>query len=359
MGCLGGEAAGNCAPLREERVQLGHEAGLLLTIDVHRRGCARQQRRHQFVEAFADAGSGAVCLAIGAEQIGEGGGTLGQALLQEVEGGMVAQQDPEALAGLLGGTELPTHQGFRQHRGLLDRGLCRLALVGRLPAELLHHLPGDQHARGEGFRGDLRYRDDVVLLADHVLPGERLPEETRGKVGDDLAGVFPRAALHRGAGADAVQLPDGVGVLLQAADEAGHVRAAPAGVGMHLVQDQEAQHPGVLRGEEGAVLEAGEQQLQLRVVGHQDVRGRLPDLLARQQLAVIRFRPARRPLHVLLRSGVLARGEGVGRVAGVERDLQPRTVKPLREVLVLAVGEGVHRVDDDRLDPRHALLPQA
>ena len=76
------------------------------------------------------------------------------------------------------------------------------------------------------------------------------------------------------------------------------------------------------------------------------------DVDARDDLAVQR-RPAV-DAAVLLQRLVASRGC----VAGVERQLEPAAGQALGKVGVLAVGERVHRVDDERLDAPHALIPQ-
>ncbi len=98
-----------------------------------------------------------------------------------------------------------------------------------------------------------------IALADDVLRVEGLAEEARGEVGNQSRSILPLAALHGGAGGDAVQLAGRLCVLLQSSHQAGHVGAALAGVGVHFVQHQEAQHASVLGREEDAVLEAGQQ----------------------------------------------------------------------------------------------------
>ena len=111
------------------------------------------------------------------------------------------------------------------------------------------------------------------------------------------------------------------------ADEQGHVRALAAPVGVQLVQDQEPQALGGL--DQSPVPGTGEHKLEHHVVGQQDV-GRIRD-----------------------DPGPVVRGLLPG--VTLERHRRALGIAHLEELLQLpelAVGQGVHRVDDDRLDPR-------
>jgi hypothetical protein len=132
-------------------------------------------------------------------------------------------------------------------------------------------------------------------------------------------------------------------VLLQVADQSGQVGPAFAGVGVHLVEHQEAEQ--ARRAKDGAIAEAGEKQFQHDVIGHQDARQVRLDLLAREDLPVVGLITPR---------GTLVAVEGlfqtVGRIAGVAGDGEAAAGEPPREVVVLGVGQGVHGVDDDGLN---------
>ena len=125
-----------------------------------------------------------------------------------------------------------------------------------------------------------------------------------------------------------------------------------AGVGVNFVQDQKLQDAG--GGEQATVFEAGQQQFQHHVVGHQDIERVVLYLLAGEHLAVVG----------LFTTGSVAvsgqrLGRRCGRVAGVERDTQSATVQPSGKVVVLGIGQGVHRVDDERLDAFYPLVAPA
>jgi hypothetical protein len=124
--------------------------------------------------------------------------------------------------------------------------------------------------------------------------------------------------------------------LADPADEQRHVGTLPAAVGVQLVQHEEVQaggHPD----EALAVLGPGEHQLQHHVVGEQDVRRVVPD------------RPAAR---VVLLAGVAGEGDRL--------PTRPVAVaQELLQLLDLAVGQRVHRVDDDRPDPPAGLPGRA
>jgi len=96
---------------------------------------------------------------------------------------------------------------------------------------------------------------------------------------------------------------------------------------VQLVEDEELQtprHPD----QRFAILRAGEHQLQHHVVGQQDVRRIIADLLA--------------ALFVLL-PGVAGEGDGLLALAVAVPQI-------LLQLVELAVDQGVHRVDDDRPD---------
>ena len=139
-----------------------------------------------------------------------------------------------------------------------------------------------------------------------------------------IAGVPLRG--HRGRGADALNSRRVTGVP-EPADKESHVGALAAAVSMQLVQDQEPQAPGRL--DQAPVPGPGQDQFQHHVVGQQDV-GRIsddPGPVLRRLLPGITIEGHRRAL------GVADRQE-------------------LLQLPQLAVGQGVHRIDDNRLDPR-------
>ena len=186
---------------------------------------------------------------------------------------------------------------------------------------------GGGDPRGSDRAGVLGGRADQGL-ADDVLLGDGGVEDLEGDVGDGLAPLLARSlGRHGRRGADALHVLGLAGVL-DPPDEQRHVRALAAPVGVHLVEDEElkaAGHPD----QRPAVVGAGEHQLKHHVVGEQDVR-----------------RVGADPVPV-----------GLGFLAGVagEGDRLVIGAVPVAQVLLqlpeLAVGQGVHRVDDDRPDP--------
>src|SRR6267378_2227983 len=109
-------------------------------------------------------------------------------------------------------------------------------------------------------------------------------------------------------------------------DQQRHVRALAATVGMQLVEDQKAQ---ALRGtHQLAILSTREQQFQHHVVREQDVRRMAADRLSLQAL-------------LLPRVARHAHGRLAWSIALLEEFFK---------LLILTVGQRVHRIDDDGLD---------
>ena len=143
-----------------------------------------------------------------------------------------------------------------------------------------------------------------------------------------LFGGRPAARHRRGrAHADHAVAVEGEAA---SANQQGDVRALPPAIGMELVQDQEPQALGGPH--QFAILAPREQQFEHHVVGEQDVRRVGPDLFPFRPLFLTRV--AREPHR---------------RAALAEK---------FREFLVLAVGQRVHRVDDDRPDPFPGAAPK-
>ena len=146
-----------------------------------------------------------------------------------------------------------------------------------------------------------------------------------------LRSVLGGPAGHGRAGADDLELVAGA-LVTQPADQHGYVGALPAAVGVQLVESEELEALGgadqVL-----ALVGPGEDKLEHHVVRQQDVGwlGQDPHALVARLLA---------------------------RVAGVGDGLPAARVAEGQELLQLAdlrVRQGVHRVDDDRLDARASL----
>ena len=145
------------------------------------------------------------------------------------------------------------------------------------------------------------------------------------------------AAGHRGRGADADDAAAGCGAVAgggavadgvaAAADEHRDVGPLAAPIGVQLVEDEE---PEALGGpHQCAVLAAREQQLQHHVVGQEDVRRIVANGLA----GGASFLPR------------------VAREAHRRLAFRVALAEELPQLLVLAVGQSVHGVDDDGPDP--------
>ena len=116
-------------------------------------------------------------------------------------------------------------------------------------------------------------------------------------------------------------------LVADAATEHGDISALPASVGVELVESQELQP--LRRLDDRLFRHPSEDQLEHHVVGEDDVRRIVANLAT---------------LFVGLLAGVATDADG-GMVL-VER----LRLEKLCQLAELAVGEGVHRVDDDRLD---------
>ncbi len=180
----------------------------------------------------------------------------------------------------------------------------------------------------------LQGRDASQGLSDDALGLHLGSEEPAGNLGHLGLLVLPAPLAGEGRrGADVNHLRR-VGRLAHPSDEHRHVRALATAVGMKLVEDEK---PQLAHGTLGQ-LElpgAGEHQLEHHVVGEQDVRRGVEDRLS-----------------LLLEL-----------LAGVPREGDRRlAVEPVAEELLqlahLAVGQGIHRVDDDRPDALAASLAQ-
>lgn len=339
------EAGRDAAALREERVQLRDEPGIQLVGSVapYHWGTSDQEGRRELAQCVLPAGLRAVGLLVLLHDIGETSGPLSKLLLQKVERGLSIEGLAQRLAFFLIWTQLAAQERLGNGHHLL--------VVSVKP---LHHLVGDLNARGQVLIPFAVRRE--MGLPNHVVPVERLPEELRREVRDELLRVLLFPALHRGARGNAPELAGRAGMLLQPTDQARHIRAAVAGIRVNLVENEELENPLVFGREENPVLEPGEEKLQHDVVRHEDVRRRLLDLLPADDLAV----------EGLLAAGDLPEGlqgfllplEGIACVAG---QFESRASQATRKVVVLGVGQSIHRVHDDRFDARGPPLagPQA
>lgn len=215
----------------------------------------------------------------------------------------------------------------RRHRVVHQIGVAQGGCVLNLTAR-----PGCLGERRCVRVADSRRPDKC--LDDDPLRGDRRPEDA-GRDGRNilLLLVNGRPAGHRGRRADALKRPARARQLTDAADEHGHISALPAAIRVELVKDQKLEVGGVLL-EEAALLRPGEHQLEHHVVGQQDVRRVLEDLLTR--------------LAVLL----------AGVTAIRHRRLLEADPEELVQLFDLAVRKGIHRVDDDGPDPLAAAVSQ-
>ena len=134
------------------------------------------------------------------------------------------------------------------------------------------------------------------------------------------------ATRQRGRGADTLHRAGGQ-QLAHAPQQKGDIRALTAAVGMEFVEDEKLETFG--RSDELLFARPGEHEFQHHIVGEQDVR---------------RARDDARACFLIL----------LARVA-LERDrafaVRETEVQEFLQLAKLAVGEGVHRVDDDGLNP--------
>ena len=189
-------------------------------------------------------------------------------------------------------------------------------------------LAGDSITEAGANRGgggiDLRRRA-LQRFPDHLLRGEGHPEQTLRHLSHGAPLLIGSAVVgHGGGSADADHVvADGVAA---AADQHRHVGPLAAPIGVQLVEHEEPEP--LRRSHQLAVLDAGEHQLEHHVIRQEHVRRVVAELFSR--LTSFLSRVAGEPHRRLTL--------WIGRV------------DELSELLVLAVGEGVHRVDDDRLD---------
>ena len=166
--------------------------------------------------------------------------------------------------------------------------------------------------------------DSLKGLPDDIECCERCSKEQTGDVGDGLIAIgFALRGGHRGRCADAHQLLS-LHAFSDTAHEHGDIRTLPAAVRVEFVQHQELQPATVVDHAAVDVFEAREDQLQHHEVGEQNVRRVVGDCLA---------------LVAALLAGVALDAEGLlpCRIA----------VQELVQLFQLAVGQCVHRVDDD------------
>ena len=219
-------------------------------------------------------------------------------------------------------------------RGHLVRGRERQPEVA-LPCELLHSGAAFGHHRAPGERRP----EDLLRHLQHgsaARPGCALAEGGRG--GDGADGAEGAAGFgETGDGAEPAQQHGDVGAL------------GPV-VGVELVEDHVGESGAVRRLPQALVLGPLEEQVEHLVVGDQDVRAGVPDLV---------------PVHGHPRVGLL---ELLGRLvadvqaganSGVPEAGVPGVVQVVVDAVGLVGGERVHRVQQDGLDALPAGLALA
>ena len=191
----------------------------------------------------------------------------------------------------------------------------------------------------------------LVLLARHhvevvALAGERLAEEVLGEH-CDLGHIFLGAdGGGRGVAMKLRQLARlGFDASLQAAQQVRDLGSERAGVDMGLVDGNVPPVSAEGPSEQRRVLGTQQEVLEHRVVGEQDVRRVLADLLARDDLVgelvlagVLLF-----PLRKRLRLSLLG-------VAGVAAEGDVGALQQHAEPLELVICQGVHRIEDHGSD---------
>ena len=241
-----------------------------------------------------------------------------------------APQPPGHLPEKFAGAGLLPNPEGRFDPGCEGMAAERLEIAGRSV------LRGDGSANGisdRGVRGIDFGSCAFQRLADDLFRREIHAEQGLGHFRDFEPLVFAAAAARHGGGrADADDVV--AECVAAAANEHRDVGALTPAIGMQLVEHEE---PEPLGGpHQFAVLDAREQQLQHHVVREQDVRRIAPNRLA--------------GLSPLLPGIAGESNEGLA--------LRVALVDELAELLVLAVGQRVHRIDDDGLDAAAGPAPE-
>ena len=167
----------------------------------------------------------------------------------------------------------------RKRRGTEQRGGALGEGGGRLVVSRRTVLGGRQPVGRESLAGRVDHLVDgeaVVRLRDDHLGLEALLEQRAGEIRQPLQGVhflLGAAAGDGRAGADAAEIARGdVEPRLQAADQAAHIGALRAVVGVQLVQHQIGEPPRRVEPPDAPVFRLHQQVVEHLVVGQQDVR---------------------------------------------------------------------------------------
>ena len=191
--------------------------------------------------------------------------------------------------------------------------------------------------------------------------GERFSEEFRCEFGYRLLVFATLAGGDCRAGGDAPErsAPSSVTqALLQAPDQHSHFHALGAAILVRLVEDDELPMLASSVVEQGTVVRADQQVLQHRVVGQQDVRWRLPHLVAKDEFAwqaALRSSGGVSPLI----PGAFRRLAYVLPECRLEIGPRvPQVSTDCSEPLALVVRQSVHGVQDHRPCARLIELPR-
>ena len=170
-----------------------------------------------------------------------------------------------------------------------------------------------------------RFSDDLVL-------GDARAKQFAGDFcHDPVALRFTGCAGHGGRSTDAHQSV-GIQPFAQTAHQQGDIGALTAPVGMQFIQHQKLQPSAMLDDLPVSLRIARQDVFQHHEVGEQDVRGTFGDAL---------------PFCCALLAGVAGHGDGAIQIVVA--------VKELVQLFELAVGQGIHRVDDDGTGARRTV----
>jgi len=117
---------------------------------------------------------------------------------------------------------------------------------------------------------------------------------------------------------------------------------------MYLIKNKEFKRGNPLFWEEVPVPKPCEQEIEHHIVGHQDIRRIVLDILTGEDFRVIGKDATCRGLEIL--KCFFAPGR---RISRVKSNGESRLIQPFGEILVLAVGKRIHRIDNDCLDSLH------
>ena len=274
---------------------------------------------------------------------------IGQGLVYGLEGGRAGGRHRQQVVEQGVGAQRLA-QGQRLADLAQPEGLLGLEpLPGVVEPVRVQRLLARGRDRGTGARGEQEVGPCHPPFAHDVGSLEGLVEDLAGEGGELVEGVGlgGRADGRRGSGADEVFL-GGLEPVLEAPDQAADVGALGSVEGVQLVDDQVAQGFRRVVLPQPPLVGPQQHEVEHLVVGQQDV-GRL----AAQRLLVLDEVVSP---HVR-RESLVAAADVQG---GADLAAQPLVaVDEAGQSAGLVGRQGVHRVDEDRLHPRGALVPEA